>query len=344
MLKNKVILVTGGTGSFGRKFVETVLSNYSPKKVIVYSRDELKQFEMQQIWADDGVTPIRYFIGDVRDLRRLRRAMEGVDYVVHAAAFKQVAAAEYNPFEAVKTNIIGGQNVTEAALDTGVKKVIALSTDKAVAPINLYGATKLAADKVFIAANNIRGFKDIKFSVVRYGNVMGSRGSVIPFFLKQKSKGYLPLTDIRMTRFNITLQESVDFVLKHLRTMRGQEIFVPRIPSYRLTDLAEAIAPGCPYKIIGIRKGDKLHEDLITSNESITTVEFSDHFVILPSLVLAERYCEASGSGAKMCEEGFSFTSGGNDDFLTVKQLIQLIKKNLGVHLENEPLLQSTVH
>lgn len=345
MLDNKVILITGGTGSFGRKFVETVLARFKPKKLIVYSRDELKQFEMQQIWPVNGKYPIRYFIGDVRDFARLKRAMEGVDIVVHAAAFKQVPAAEYNPFEAVKTNIIGSQNVIEAAIDTGVKKVIALGTDKAVAPINLYGATKLTADKLFIAANNYRGGKDIKFSVVRYGNVLGSRGSVIPFFIEHRAKGFLPVTDMRMTRFSITLEKAIDFVLQHIKGMCGKEIFVPKIPSYRVTDVAEAIAPECPLKIIGIRQGDKIHEDLLTANDAMSTVEYENHFVILPSLQDLKKYKVASnGKAPKAIEYGFTYTSGNNVHFLTVEEIRDLIENQLGFSLRNEPVPQSTEH
>jgi len=327
MLNNKSILITGGTGSFGKKFIQTILEMYEPKKVIVYSRDELKQYEMQQKWPDGGV--MRYFIGDVRDYRRLKRAMEGVDVVIHAAALKQVPAAEYNPFEAVKTNIIGGQNVIDAALSQGVKKVIALSTDKAAAPINLYGATKLTSDKLFIAANNYRGTHDIKLSVVRYGNVMGSRGSVIPFFMKQKETGVLPITDERMTRFNITLQEGVDFVLQCLEKMWGGELFVPKIPSYRILDVAETVAPDCKHNIMGIRPGEKLHEEMITETDALNTVEFEKYYVILPATPLwdIEKFRnESNSSVGEMCEFGFSYNSGTNKDFLNVSDLKELIK------------------
>ncbi len=335
MLDGKTILITGGTGSFGRRFVSIVLDRYRPKKLIVYSRDELKQFEMQQCWPDDGRQPIRYFIGDVRDLPRLRRAMEDVDVVVHTAAFKQVPAAEYNPFEAVKTNILGSQNVIEAAMDTGVTQVVALSTDKAVAPVNLYGATKLAADKLFIAANNYRGSKKIRFSVVRYGNVMGSRGSVIPFFLKKRPTGVLPITDKRMTRFNITLGEAVQFVLKVLALMQGGEIFVPKIPSYRITDLAEAVAPECALEIIGIRPGEKLHEELITPNDAMSTVEYSDFYVILPSVVRARAFAlPVNGDKPRLCEYGFCYHSGVNRCFLSVEELRQLVERELDHELE----------
>ena len=329
MLNNKSILVTGGTGSFGKKFVKTVLNIYKPKKVIVYSRDELKQFEMQQEFPDEKNNPMRYFIGDVRDYRRLEMAMTDVDIVVHAAAMKQVPAAEYNPFEAVKTNIIGAQNIIDASLSQGVEKVIALSTDKAAAPINLYGATKLTSDKLFVAANNYRGSNDIKFSVVRYGNVMGSRGSVIPFFIMQKDSGELTITDKRMTRFNITLEEGVDFVLKSIKRMWGGELFIPKIPSYRITDLAQSIAPDCDHKIIGIRPGEKLHEDMITKTDALNTIEFDKYYVILPSTPLwdTEKYKkESSNSTGKMCKYGFSYNSDSNNHFLSIEDLQKLIK------------------
>lgn len=330
MLDNKTILVTGGTGSFGKKFIKTILGKYNPLKVIIFSRDELKQFEMQQIWPDGG--KMRYFIGDIRDYRRLKRAMEGVDIVIHSAALKQVPAAEYNPFEAVKTNIIGGQNVIDAAIDQGVKQVIALSTDKAAAPSNLYGATKLASDKLFVAANNYAGKHDIKFSVVRYGNVMGSRGSVIPFFLKQKGKGVLPITDERMTRFNITLQNGVNFVLQCLDKMWGGELFVPKIPSYKILDIAKAIAPECKYETVGIRPGEKLHEEMITETDALNCIEFEKYFVILPSTILwdVDKFREESNSSVgKMCEFGFSYNSGANKDFLTVNDLKKLINNHI---------------
>tara|TARA_B100001971_G_C18125774_1_gene501964 strand:+ start:68 stop:1057 length:990 start_codon:yes stop_codon:yes gene_type:complete len=327
MLNNKTILVTGGTGSFGKKFIETLLNNYKPKKVIIYSRDELKQFEMQQMWSDNK---LRYFIGDVRDYNRLKRAMEGVDIVVHAAALKQVPAAEYNPFEAVKTNVIGGQNVIEASLEQGINRVIALSTDKAAAPINMYGATKLTSDKLFIAANNYKGNHNIRLSVVRYGNVMGSRGSVIPYFIKQKDKGILPITDERMTRFNITLQEGVDFVLQCLKKMWGGELFVPKIPSYRIIDVAMAIAPEAKHKFIGIRPGEKLHEEMITQTDGFNTIEFNNYFVILPSTPLwnIEKFRkESSSSIGKMCNYGFSYNSEKNKIFLSVSDIQNLINE-----------------
>jgi UDP-N-acetylglucosamine 4,6-dehydratase (inverting) len=286
---------------------------------------------MQQRWPDGNV--MRYFIGDVRDLQRLKMAMVDVDIVIHAAALKQVPAAEYNPFEAVKTNIIGAQNVIDASISQRVKKVIALSTDKAAAPINLYGATKLTSDKLFIAANNYKGWHDIKFSVVRYGNVMGSRGSVIPFFLKQKEKGMLSITDERMTRFNITLQEGVDFVLQCLEKMWGGELFVPKIPSYRILDLAEAIAPEGKYEIIGIRPGEKLHEEMITVNDAINTVKFDDYFAITPNSKYLpwdrEKFInESNASSGKKCEFGFSYNSRTNDQFLSVSELRHLINNH----------------
>jgi len=329
ILENKTILVTGGTGSFGKKFIETVFSRYNPEKVIVYSRDELKQFEMQQIAPFKNDTTMRYFIGDVRDYRRLKMAMTGVDIVIHAAALKQVPAAEYNPFEAVKTNIIGGQNVIDAAISQGVKRVIALSTDKAAAPINLYGATKLTSDKLFIAANNYRGKHDIKFSIVRYGNVMGSRGSVIPFFKEKKKTGSLPITDERMTRFNITLQEGVDFVLCCLEKMWGGELFVPKIPSYRILDVAKAIAPNSKINVIGIRPGEKLHEEMITETDALNTVEFDDYFVIMPSTMLwdIEKFrLVSNGEPGKWCDYGFSFNSGSNEHFLAIDEIKNLIE------------------
>jgi UDP-N-acetylglucosamine 4,6-dehydratase/5-epimerase len=332
-LHGATILITGGTGSFGQRFARTVLERHDPEKVIVYSRDELKQFDMQN--AEPFVShsrQMRWFIGDVRDEQRLTRAMEGVDVVIHAAALKQVPAAEYNPFEAVKTNILGAENVINASLATGVSRVVALSTDKAAAPINLYGATKLASDKLFVAANNHKGKRDIRFSVVRYGNVMGSRGSVIPFFLNKAPEGVLPVTDERMTRFNITLQEGVEMVLAALGRMWGGELFVPKIPSYRILDLAEAVAPEAEVKIVGIRPGEKLHEEMITATDSLSTVEFDDYFVILPSYHtwdVDEFRATSSESRGRMCEPGFRYDSGTNDHFLTVAELRALIAQEL---------------
>lgn len=333
MLNGKTILITGGTGSFGKKFIYTTLKKYNPKKIIIYSRDELKQFEMQEnpAYRKEGVL-MRYFIGDVRDAQRLTRAMEGVDIVIHAAALKQVPAAEYNPFEAVKTNIIGGQNVIDACFTAGVKKIVALSTDKAAAPINLYGATKLCSDKLFVAANNYRGGHDIKFSVVRYGNVMGSRGSVIPFFLNKKKAKVLPITDDRMTRFNITLQEGVDFVIDSLERMWGGELFVPKIPSYKILDLAKAIDPEAKINIVGIRPGEKLHEEMITATDAINTIEFKDYYVILPSIPIwdVEKFRnESNGKEGNFCKFGFSYNSGENKKFLSVKELKDLIVTNV---------------
>lgn len=335
MFDGSNILVTGGTGSFGKRFIATLLERYKPNRIVVYSRDELKQFEMstQQPFADRPLV-MRYFLGDVRDPLRLERAMEGIDIVVHAAALKQVPAAEYNPFEAIKTNIIGGQNVIDACLATNVKRVIALSTDKAAAPINLYGATKLCSDKIFIAANNYRGPRDIRFSVVRYGNVLGSRGSVIPFFLQRRSSGILPITDERMTRFTITLQKGVDFVLGCLERMWGGELFVPKIPSYRILDVAQAVAPECKIEIIGIRPGEKLHEEMITDTDALNTIEFEDYYVILPSTPLwdTDDFCRRGGSTpGKRVPIGFRYNSGENSDFLSSEELRRLMATEMHV-------------
>lgn len=327
MLSCSSILVTGGTGSFGRKFVATILRDYPEiERVVVFSRDELKQFEMSQLFPVSRHKQIRYFLGDVRDKDRLLRAMDGIDVVVHAAALKQVPACEYNPFEAVKTNILGAQNIIEAAMDRGVRQVVALSTDKAAAPINLYGATKLCSDKLFVAANNFKGKRDIRFSVVRYGNVMGSRGSVIPFFLEKRKEGVLPITDTRMTRFNITLEDGVNLVLYALRNMAGGEIFVPKIPSYRISDVAEAIAPDCRKVIVGIRPGEKLHEEMITMTDALCTVEYENHFVILPSISSLDAGRYASRSNGRPCPEGFSYNSGTNTEWLSVEQIRELIR------------------
>lgn len=330
MLKGKSLLVTGGTGSFGKKFVETILLKYPEiERVVVYSRDELKQFEMSQQFSTEKYRQIRYFIGDVRDRDRLAKAMEGIDIVVHAAALKQVPACEYNPFEAIKTNIHGAQNVIEAALERGVRQVVALSTDKAAAPINLYGATKLCSDKLFVAANNFKGKRDIRFSVVRYGNVMGSRGSVIPFFMKKRSEGVLPITDKRMTRFNITLEEGVSLVLYALENMWGGEIFVPKIPSYRITDVAEAIGPECRQEIVGIRPGEKLHEEMITLTDALCTVEFEKYFVILPSIPLWDVDRFVSEFRGELCQDGFCYNSGTNSQWLTVEDIRALIQAHV---------------
>lgn len=327
MLSGKSLLITGGTGSFGKAFVKTVLERYPDiRRLVVYSRDELKQFEMQQQFPTSRYPAMRYFIGDVRDARRLHRAMQHIDIVIHAAALKQVPAAEYNPFECIKTNILGAQNLIDACMDSGVRRVVALSTDKAAAPVNLYGATKLCSDKLFVAANNIRGNRDLRLSVVRYGNVMGSRGSVIPFFLQQAKTGTLPITDKRMTRFNISLQEGVEMVLWALDSAWGGEILVPKIPSYRITDVARAIGPDCKHPVVGIRPGEKLHEEMITSSDSLHTVDLGDYYAILPSgnpVYTLNEYC--SGFAAKPVEEGFNYNSGTNPNFLSVDQLRELI-------------------
>jgi UDP-N-acetylglucosamine 4,6-dehydratase len=325
LFNNKSILITGGTGSFGKKFIEIVLKKFTPKKIIVFSRDELKQFEMQQKFDQHCM---RYFIGDVRDEARLKQAMYQVDYVVHAAALKQVPAAEYNPMECIKTNINGAQNVINAAIAAGVKKVIALSTDKAANPINLYGATKLASDKLFTAANNLVGDRETRFAVVRYGNVVGSRGSVVPFFKKLIADGAteLPVTDTRMTRFWLRLEDGVEFVLKNFERMHGGEIFIPKIPSMRITDLAEAIAPNMPINVIGIRPGEKLHEVMCPADLYYDTLEFSDHFVIRPSTPIFGVDYEKNmlGEEGHSVSDGFAYDSGSNPHFLTVKELREM--------------------
>ena len=323
------VLITGGTGSFGRAFVKSVLERCPHvARVIVFSRDELKQYEMSQD-APYKDARIRFFIGDVRDKERLARAMEGVDTVVHAAALKQVPAAEYNPFEAIKTNVLGAQNVIDCCLDQGVQRVVALSTDKAAAPINLYGATKLCSDKLFVAANNFKGTRDIKFSVVRYGNVMGSRGSVIPFFLKVAKTGVLPITDPEMTRFNITLSEGVAMVQRAIDEMWGGELFVPKIPSYRITDVAEAIAPGAKHDIVGIRPGEKLHEEMITPSDAFNTVELAKSFVILPAMPPWDVKEFMAKHDAKACSPRFHYHSGTNTEWLTVENIRALLKEHV---------------
>ena len=325
MFTNKTVLITGGTGSFGKKYVKTLLERYSPKKIIIYSRDELKQFEMQQ---DFNQPCMRYFIGDVRDKERLTQAMNGVDFVIHAAALKQVPAAEYNPMECIKTNIKGAENVISAALAHNIKKVVALSTDKAANPINLYGATKLVSDKLFVAANNISGGHDTTFSVVRYGNVVGSRGSVVPFFQKLIDEGAteLPVTHDEMTRFWITLQDGVDFVLKNFERMLGGEIFIPKIPSMRVIDLAKAMAPTLSIKIIGIRPGEKLHEIMCPADDSYHTYEYDDHFVIAPSIKFSSRSNDftinAINEKGKQVEAGFEYNSKDNSEFLSKDGLL----------------------
>lgn len=326
MLNNKSILITGGTGSFGNAFAKRLLTVHPGiKRLVIYSRDELKQFEMNQVFSDRDYPCLRYFIGDIRDQDRLKRALEGIDIVVHAAALKQVPAAEYNPFECIKTNVLGAQNLIESCLDTGIQRVVALSTDKAAAPINLYGATKLCSDKLFIAANNIKGHRDIRFSVVRYGNVMGSRGSVIPFFLEKRKTGVLPITDPTMTRFNISLDEGVNLVLWAIEHAKGGEILVPKIPSYRITDVAEAIGPECEHRIVGVRPGEKIHEEMITASDSFNTVDLGRHYAILPAPEnhLAEHYL--AQPGVSRVPEGFCYNSGTNPYFLTVEQLRMLI-------------------
>lgn len=328
MFNDKSILVTGGTGSFGKAFVERLIKSFPEvKKIIIFSRDELKQFEMAQTINTSTHKGIRYFLGDIRDVARLNRALEGVDYVIHAAALKQVPAAEYNPFEFIKTNIIGAQNLIDACLDNGVQKLIALSSDKAASPINLYGATKLCSDKLFVAANNITGKRDLNFSIVRYGNVMGSRGSVIPFFLSKKSSGVLPITDKNMTRFNISLSEGVEMVLWALKNAKGGEIFVPKIPSYKITDVAKAISPECDIEIIGIRPGEKLHEEMISMSDSINTVDLGKYFAILPSDSKKIKDFYINEKNAISVEKGFTYNSGTNPDFLSVDDLKELFSK-----------------
>jgi len=330
MLNGKNILITGGTGSFGKQFVRTILKNYKPNKIIIYSRDELKQFEMAQSFNNKVM---RYFIGDVRDLPRLQKAMSGVDFVVHAAALKHVPIAEYNPMECIKTNVMGAQNVIDAAIDNTVAYTIALSTDKAASPANLYGASKLVSDKLFVAANNLRGNHDIKFSVVRYGNVLGSRGSVIPYFKKLINEGIdaLPITEPNMTRFWITLQEGVDFVLKNFARMQGGEIFVPKIPSMKMTEMAKAIAPKLPQKVIGIRPGEKLHEVMCPLDDSHLTLEFHDHFVIKPSITFSapveytKNNLDERGEAVK---QGFEYNSRDNIIWLSHEELLQKLESS----------------
>ena len=328
MFKNKTILITGGTGSFGKAFVKYLIKNFKGfKKIIIFSRDELKQFEMSNEINEKKYPFIRYFLGDVRDQARFKRSLEGVDYVIHTAALKQVPAAEYNPFEVIKTNINGAQNIVESCLDSNVKKVIALSTDKAVAPLNLYGATKLCSDKLFISANNIVGKRDLSFSVVRYGNVMGSRGSVIPLFLEQKKSGTIKITDSRMTRFNISMEDSIKMVLWSLKNSIGGEVFVPKIPSYNIVDLAKAVAPDCKIKYIGLRPGEKLHEELISTGESYNTIDLQKYYAILNyGEELERRYLK--NKKFKKVKNEFSYSSGNNIDFLSVSKLIGLMQKS----------------
>ena len=334
MLNHKTILITGGTGSLGKALTKHIFKNYPDiKKLIILSRDEQKQFVMAQEYPTNKYPQIRFFLGDVRDKERMVRAFQGVDYVIHAAAMKHVHLAEYNPDECIKTNIGGAQNVIHAALQTTVSNVVALSTDKACAPINLYGATKLTSDKLFVAANNIKGTNPIKFSVVRYGNVMGSNGSVMPFFIKKKSEGKLPITDASMTRFNISLQGGVDMVMHAMEHAWGGEIFIPKIPSYRITDVATAVAPECEQIIVGIRPGEKIHEEMITESDSFNTVDLGRYYAILPSAgtYSVDSYCEATGG--KAVQPGFAYNSGTNTEFLTPAQLKVLIKQNLGLEV-----------
>ena len=325
-LNGKSILVTGGTGSFGKAFTEMVLKQFPDiKRLVIFSRDEQKHFQMEQSYPKSDYPQLRFFVGDVRDKERVKRAMEGVDTVVHAAAMKHVPMAEYNPMECIKTNILGGENVISCALDAGVKDVVALSTDKAAAPINLYGATKLASDKLFIAANNIKGSRDLKFSVVRYGNVMGSNGSVIPFFMKKRKDGVLPITDERMTRFNISLEDGVKMVIFALTEAWGGEIFVPKIPSYRITDIAQAIGPKCEQKVIGIRPGEKIHEEMITYSDSFNTYDLGKYYSILPQRTAFNLGKYIHHFKAKKVNEGFSYNSGENTEWLDPEELRQLI-------------------
>lgn len=330
MLSNKSILITGGTGSLGKELTKTILTKWPDiKRLVIYSRDEQKQYQMAQEFPEKTFSAIRYFIGDVRDLERLKRAFNGIDYVIHAAAMKHVHIAEYNPDECVKTNIGGAENVIKAALSSNVTKVVALSTDKACAPINLYGATKLTSDKLFIAANNIRGKQDIKFSVVRYGNVMGSNGSVIPFFMNKRNEGVLPITDPNMTRFNISLQGGVDMVLHALDQAWGGELYVPKIPSYKILDVAQAIGPDCEHKVIGIRPGEKVHEEMITASDSFATYDLGKYFVILPQTTNWSLDEFIKKFNAKLVPQGFNYTSGDNTEWETVESLRSLIKEHL---------------
>lgn len=326
MLTGKGVLITGGTGSFGRMFVKTIFQKYPDvKRVVIFSRDELKQYEMAQEYPISDYPQIRFFLGDIRDKSRIKRALNDIDIVIHAAALKQVPAAEYNPFECIQTNVIGAQNLIDVCLEANVSKVVALSTDKAAAPINLYGATKLCSDKLFVAANKIKGKQNIAFSVVRYGNVMGSRGSVIPLFLKKSTTGTLPITDARMTRFNITIEAGVQFVLFALESMWGGEIFIPKIPSYKIMDVAQAICPDCKYEFIGLRAGEKLHEEMITETDAINTMEFKDYFVILPALHLWPMDEYKQFFNGTPCYEGFSYNSKNNKLWLSIKDIENFI-------------------
>lgn len=330
MLDNKSVLITGGTGSLGKALTKHITGKFPGiKKIVIFSRDEQKQFQMALQYPEKDFPMIRFFIGDVRDKERLRRAMKGIDYVIHTAAMKHVPIAEYNPDECVKTNIGGAQNVIDAAFESSVDRVVALSTDKACAPINLYGATKLTSDKLFIAANNIKGWNPIRFSVVRYGNVMGSNGSVMPFFLKKRHEGVLPITEVNMTRFNISLQEGVDMVMHALEHAWGGEIFVPKIPSYKILDIAEAIGPECEKKVVGIRPGEKIHEEMITSSDSFFTYDLGTYYAILPTVHRWSLDEFIKKFNARKVKEGFQYNSGENTDWLTVEQLRDLIKQHV---------------
>jgi UDP-N-acetylglucosamine 4,6-dehydratase len=327
-LNGKAILITGGTGSFGKEFVKIALKKWpNIKRLVIYSRDEQKQFDMSHDYPSDKYPMIRFFIGDVRDFDRLKTALKGIDIVIHAAAMKHVHIAEYNPMECIKTNVIGAENVIQACLDTAVTDVVALSTDKAAAPINLYGATKLASDKLFIAANNIKGHNPIKFSVVRYGNVMGSNGSVIPFFLKKRKEGVLPITDSNMTRFNISLKDGVGMVLHALETSWGGELYVPKIPSYKITDVATALGPNCEQKIVGIRPGEKLHEEMITSSDSYSTYDLGKFYVILPQVTSWKLEDYIKTFNATKVKPGFQYNSGENPEWIGVNEIRELVKE-----------------
>lgn len=326
-LNAKSVLITGGTGSLGKQLTKTILERWPDiKRLVILSRDEQKQFQMNQEFPETKYKAIRYFIGDVRDYERLLRAFEGIEYVIHAAAMKHVHIAEYNPIECVKTNVLGAENVINAAMATGVQNVVALSTDKAAAPINLYGATKLCSDKLFVAANNVKGMRKIKFSVVRYGNVMGSNGSVIPFFINKRKEGVLPITDSSMTRFNISLQEGVDMVLHALETAWGGEIFVPKIPSYKLTEVAKAVGPDCEHKIVGIRPGEKVHEEMITTSDSFTTYDLGKYYAILPQVTIWNLQDYIKHFNAKPVPQGFRYNSGENSEWVNAEELRKLIK------------------
>lgn len=337
MLSNKSILITGGTGSLGKELVRTILTRWPDvKRLVIYSRDEQKQFTMAQEFPDTTYPAIRYFIGDVRDFERLKRALNGIDCVIHAAAMKHVHIAEYNPDECVKTNIGGAENVIRACLETTVSQVVALSTDKACAPINLYGATKLTSDKLFIAANNIKGTKKINFSVVRYGNVMGSNGSVIPFFLQKRKEGFLPVTDTEMTRFNISLEEGVEMVLHALNVAWGGELFVPKIPSYRIMDVAQAIAPDCEIRVTGIRPGEKIHEEMITSSDAFTTYDLGKYYVILPQVPAFNLDEYTRHFSAKKVPVGFNYSSKDNSEWETIDSLRDKIREHIDLNFSHE--------